>query len=169
MKIKGKNGIRQNMLEVIKKEGRIGVKDVNEIKKLKTDGKLLESFFSIISRIQYQLQSNFHNKFHVNWKNLTDGKKQNRDINELWENFTKSIDKFHTIIFISYSTDLINKKLYQRLTNVRKLRNQIAHNLTYYEPEIFITKKEVELAIDECISLLKELEKIQHEIVFLRK
>ena len=52
---------------------------------------------------------------------------------------------------------------------MRIIRNKIAHNLVYYEPEIFVTKKELEYAIDDCLKIIKKLEKIQHEIVFGRK
>lgn len=168
MKLKG-NSSRERMLSIVKKDGRVGSKDVTEILRLKSEDKLLEAFFSIICRIEYQLKANFHNKFHVNWKKINDGETQSKDINRLWEEFNNSIDRFSTIIFISYSTNLVDKKLYQRLTNIRLLRNQIAHNLTYCEPEIFVTKKEVRSSIEDCIQILNELENTQTDIVFLRK
>ena len=79
------------------------------------------------------------------------------------------MDRFSTIIFISYSTDLIKKDTYDKLNKLRDLRNQIAHNLTYYEPEIFVTENEVKDAVEKGIKLLEELEEIQKDIVFCRK
>ena len=170
MKLKKKNATREKMLKLIKKgNGRMGVKDVKEIQRLSAEDKLLEAFFSIIIRLQYQLQANFHNKFHVDWKKIHKNKPQKRDIKKLWETFSEKVDRFATIIFISYSTDLIGKRLYDDLNNLKTLRNQIAHNLTYYEPEIFVTKKEVKDGIDKGIRLLTKLEKIQHNIVFGKK
>ena len=169
MKLKRKNATRENVQKITEKEGIIGSKRIEDIKKLKTEDKLLEAFFSVLAHVQWQLQSNFHNKFHINWKDVHLKKKQNRDITELWNIFTEKVDNLFTIIFISYSTDLINKSIFQKLDKIRVLRNQIAHNLLYYEPEIFVTRKEVRSAIDDCIIILDELGKIEHEIVFGRK
>lgn len=166
MKLKGKSKTSEQMLKIITKEGgRIGVKSVEDIRKLVTEDKLLEAYFSVIHRLQYQLQANFHNKFHVDWQRIHNNLPQERDIRKLWGDFTEKVDRFATIIIISYSTGLIDKKLYDQLNELRNLRNQIAHNLTYYEPEYFVTKKEVKLSIEKGIKVLKELEKISLKLV----
>ncbi|MCK4669805.1 MAG: hypothetical protein KAT43_01285 [Nanoarchaeota archaeon] len=170
MRLKKKTATRAKMLKLIKNgDGRIGVKDVKEIQRLSSEDKLLEAFFSIIIRLQYQLQANFHNKFHVDWKKIHKKNPQKRDFKRLWEIFSEKVDRFATIIFISYSTDLIGKHIYTDLNNLKGLRNQIAHNLTYYEPEIFVTKKEVKKGIEKGINLLSKLEKIQLKITFNKK
>ncbi|MBI2135825.1 hypothetical protein HYU06_02020 [Candidatus Woesearchaeota archaeon] len=166
MKLKGKNCTTKKMLEEISKGGgRIGVKDIKEIQKLSSEDKLLEAFFSIIIRLEYQLKANHHNKFHIDWNKVSKKEEQERDINKLWEEFTKEVDKFATIIVVSYSTNLIKKGTYDRLNRLRVLRNDIAHNLTYHEPKKFITKKEVRYAIEEGINLLTELNQIQLHII----
>ena len=166
MKLKGKRKTREQMLRIVEKEGgRIGVKSVEDIKKLVNGDKLLEAYFSIIHRLQYQLQANFHNKFHVDWKRIHQKKPQEKDIKKLWEQFTEKVDSFSTIILISYSTGLINKILFDKLNELRTLRNQIAHNLTYFEPEYFITRKEVKNSTKKGIMILNELEKISLKIV----
>ena len=93
MKLKGKRKTREQMLRIVEKEGgRIGVKSVEDIKKLVNGDKLLEAYFSIIHRLQYQLQANFHNKFHVDWKRIHQKKPQEKDIKKLWEQFTEKVD-----------------------------------------------------------------------------
>ena len=170
MKLKKKNATREKMMNLIKKgNGRIGVKSIAEIQRLWSEDKLLEAFFSIVIRLQYQLQANFHNKFHVNWGKVHKKEPQKRDTEQLWKIFSEKVDRFALLIFISYSTDLIEKPIYDRLNNLRDLRNQIAHNLTYYEPKIFVTKNEVSKGIGEGIELLTELERIQHKLVFNKK
>jgi len=155
MKLKKKDATNEKMWELINKGGgKVGVIDIKEIQRLSSEDKLLEAFFSIILRLQYQLQSNFHNKFHVDWKKVENEEPQKRDIGELWGTFTEKVDRFSTIIFLSYSTDLVDKKIFERLNKLRDLRNQIAHNLIFYEPRIFVTKKEVKDAIEEGIKLL---------------
>ena len=170
MKLKKKSATRELMLKLIKKgNGRLGTKDIGEIKKLVMGDKLLDAYFSIVIKLQYKLQANFHHKFHVNFEKIRDNQPQERDIKKLWETFSEKIDRFSTIIFISYSTDLIKKDTYDKLNELRDLRNQIAHNLTYYEPEIFVTENEVKDAVEKGIKLLEELEEIQKDIVFCRK
>ena|SRR3989338_8293719 len=165
MKLKGKRKTREQMLRIVEKEGgRIGVKSVEDIRKLVNENKLLEAYFSIIHKLQYQLQANFHNKFHVDWKRIYQKKPQEKDIKKLWEQFTEKVDSFSTIILISYSTGLINKILFDKLNELRTLRNQIAHNLTYFEPEYFITRKEVKNSTKKGIMILNELETISLEL-----
>ena len=166
MKLKGKSKTMEGMLKIVQKEGRIGVKSVEDIRKLVNEDKLLEAYFSIIHRLQYQLQANFHNKFHVDWKRIHQKKPQEKDIKKLWEQFTEKVDNFSTLILISYSTSLIDKILFDKLNELRALRNQIAHNLTYYEPEYFITRKEVKDSTEKGIKVLSELERISLEIVY---
>ena len=170
MKLGKKVATREKMNELIEKgDGRVGAKDIKEIQKLSSDDKLLEGFFSIIIRLQYKLQSNFHIRFHMDWEKIHKKEQQKRDIKKLWEIFSEKVDRFDTIIFISYSTNLIEKSIYDRLNNLKKLRNEIAHNLTYYEPEIFVTKKEVRKGIEEGIKVLNELEKIPLKIIYNTK
>ena len=129
MKLKGKSKTREQMLRIVEKEGgRIGVKSVEDIRKLVNENKLLEAYFSIIHKLQYQLQANFHNKFHVDWKRIYQKKPQEKDIKKLWEQFTEKVDSFSTIILISYSTGLINKILFVKLNELETISLELAHN-----------------------------------------
>lgn len=168
MKLKGKSKTREQMLKIVEKEGRLGVKDIEAIRKLIREDKLIEAYFSIIHRLQYQLQANFHNKFHVDWNRIHENKPQEKDSKKLWDDFTEKVDRFATIIIISYSTELISKNLYAQLNELRTLRNQIAHTLTYYEPEYFVTRKEVKVSIEKGIKVLSELEKISLGLIHRR-
>lgn len=166
MRLKGKSKTREQMLKIVKKEsGRVGVKDIEAIRALIKEDKLLEAYFSIIHGLQYQLQANFHNKFHIDWQKIHNKQPQEKDIKKLWEQFTEKIDSFSTLILISYSTSLIDKILFDKLNELRALRNQIAHNLTYYEPEYFVTRKEVKVSTEKGIKVLSELEKISLNLV----
>lgn len=161
-----KNAVRNSWRKM---EERIGTKDIDEIKKLVKEEKLLEAFLSIIIRIQWQLWANFHNKFHIDWKKIHNKEPQKRDINKLWKTFTKKIQNFNALIFLSYSTKLIEEEDYEKINELRKLRNKIAHELTYHENETIITKNKVKKAIDEGINMISKLQKIEYEIVFGRK
>jgi len=148
---------------------KIGTNDINIIRKLKEEGKLLEAFFSITITIQWYLWANFHNKFHENWGK--DSKIPKRDVNKLWQEFTERVKDFYPLIALSYSTNLIDQDDFNTLEKLRKLRNRIAHKLVYHTAKEggFVTKKEVEEGIEEGINIVLKLSEIQHEIVFGRR
>src|SRR3989344_6408605 len=150
------------------KDERLGVKDIDKIRVLVQQDKLLEAFFSMIIRIQWQLWANFHSKFHLDFGKT--GKIPKRDASEMWEGFTKKVSNFSALIFLSYSVDLINEEDYRAIDKLRKLRNNIAHKLTYHTAKEggVIMKNQVKQAIEEGIKIIQNLQKTQHEIVFGR-
>lgn len=147
----------------------IGTKDIEKIKGLVKEDKLLEAFFSIIIKIQWQLWANFHNKFHLDIGKTE--KIPKRNAKKMWEGFTKKVNNFSALIFLSYSVGLIDEQDYKTIDKLRRLRNDIAHKLTYHGKQegVIITKNKVKRAIDDGIKIIQTLNKTEHEIIFGRK
>jgi hypothetical protein len=142
---------REKELERIDREGgRVGTKDTDEMLMMIKNNNLLEAFFSMVPKLQYDLYTFYYWKFYH---------RSGQDLKNKWKKLTKKYDTFHKIIKLCHKKKLIKNDTFRHLNEIRNLRNDIAHWLTYDEPRVIISRKQVIDAVNKGISLIKDFKK----------
>jgi len=141
----------KKQIERMEKEGgRIGTKDIDKMKELIEKGDLLEAFFSILPELQYDLYRFYY------WKFV---KRSDLDFRRKWEKLTGDYETLYNIINICHKKKLIKNDTFKKLIDIKNLRNNIAHWLTYDEPKVMISRKQVIDACELGIKLIKDFDK----------